>query len=139
MKLDNYLKENHSIKDKMNHIAFNCIPISYEKLDNGVWGKFYRYGDGRCKIIVNETLRTLSRNDETFKKHESTLWHEVGHYIHRYYFKGKTYIFNTTNKSLYAYKNHFEDFAEAFSDFMCNKKETTIRNLEIESLLKTIF
>lgn len=129
-----------TIKEKMNYIAFNKIPIRYVKMkDDDVHGKFVIYDDDTNEILINEKLRTLNRENKRFKSHERTLWHEVGHYIHKYYFKSKKYVFSEINKSMYAYTDHYEDFAEAFSDFMCEKKETTIRNLQMESLLRTIF
>lgn len=68
-----------------------------------------------------------------------TIYHEIGHFVHKEMFNLKTVRLSTEFKSRYAYKSSRENFAEAFADYFAGRfahfEEEPKRNIQIKKAL----
>lgn len=70
-----------------------------------------------------------------YSSREETLSHELGHYIHDVLLNNKMYKFSTEDKSKYASKNFYENFAECFKDLIYYQ----INNKRTEKMIDILF
>lgn len=88
----------------------NCPTIKYDSdlLSKKSSGEYIDWN-----IRIKEKVKYTTK--------ECVLIHELGHFIHDAIFNNKQIRFPTENKSEYAKKNYFENFAECFTDLAyCN-------------------
>lgn len=83
----------------------NCPTIKY---DSGLLSKKSSGEYIDWNIRIKEKVKYTTK--------ECILVHELGHFIHDAIFNNKQIRFPTENKSEYAKKNYFENFAECFTD-----------------------
>jgi len=71
---------------------------------------------------------------------EKNVIHEIGHYIHDKYLNNKKYKFGTEGKTDYAKKDHIENFAECFTQWIyCqNLKGAYKRVQQMDIILKDL-
>lgn len=99
--------------------------------DSCCLGLYTLTGKGESYICYNSRIYT---NDKVNPM--SVIYHELGHYIHFVLLKKKVFNIPKDNKSKYACKDHCEDFAEAFADYMLDNKNTLARNKYMSNIVK---
>lgn len=84
----------------------------------------------------------ISVKADSLEEIRHTVFHELGHYVHKVMFNWKTVRLSTEHKSWYAGKNSKENFAEAFADLFSgrfkNFDEEPKRNIQMKKALGLI-